>query len=140
MSTSRVFVVTGSKYHQLDITDQKSIDKLRDYLVEHHGGLDVLVNNAGIAFRGESPLSGAQATVGCNFFGTLNVCEALFPLIRYGGSVVNVSSISAINAFRRLSESLKDRFNDPCLTVEGQHLVFVSFGSIFICLNYIIVY
>jgi len=73
------------KYHQLDITDQKSIDKLRHYLVEHHGGLDVLVNNAGTAYKGTStaPFSEqAEVTCKCNFFGTLNVCDALFPILK----------------------------------------------------------
>ena len=106
-------------YHQLDITDQNSINKLRDHLSEKHGGLDVLVNNAGIAYRGESPYNGALATVGCNFFGTLNVCDALVPLLRSKGSVVNVSSISSINAFKRLTPELKLKFTDRALTIEG---------------------
>lgn len=39
-------------FHQLDIADLKSIQTLRDFLKEKYGGLDVLVNNAGIAFKG----------------------------------------------------------------------------------------
>ena len=39
------------RFHQLDILDQSSIDRLKGYLVKEHGGLDVLVNNAGIAFK-----------------------------------------------------------------------------------------
>ena len=40
-----------AKFHQLDIDDSASIDRLRDFLKEQYGGLDVLVNNAGIAFK-----------------------------------------------------------------------------------------
>ena len=36
------------KFHQLDILSGESIKKLGDFLVEKYGGLDVLVNNAGI--------------------------------------------------------------------------------------------
>lgn len=38
------------KFHQLDINDQKSVDELRDYIKNTHGGFDLLVNNAAIAF------------------------------------------------------------------------------------------
>ncbi|XP_069800733.1 carbonyl reductase [NADPH] 1-like isoform X2 [Dendropsophus ebraccatus] len=39
-------------FHQLDINDLTSIRALRDFLKEKYGGLDVLINNAGIAFKG----------------------------------------------------------------------------------------
>lgn len=38
-------------FHQLDITEKSSIIKLKDHLVAKHGGLDLLVNNAAIAFK-----------------------------------------------------------------------------------------
>lgn len=39
------------KFHQLDVTDEESIKKLFDYLKDTYGGLDILVNNAAIAFK-----------------------------------------------------------------------------------------
>jgi NAD(P)-dependent dehydrogenase (short-subunit alcohol dehydrogenase family) len=39
------------RFHQLDIDDLQSIRVLRDFLRKEYGGLDVLVNNAGIAFK-----------------------------------------------------------------------------------------
>ncbi|XP_064135808.1 carbonyl reductase [NADPH] 1-like [Loxodonta africana] len=39
------------RFHQLDIDDLQSIRALRDFLRREYGGLDVLVNNAGIAFK-----------------------------------------------------------------------------------------
>ena len=109
-----------AKYHQLDITDQNSIEELRDYLVEKYGGLDVLVNNAGIAFRGNSPYHGAVNTVGCNFFGTMNVFETLITKVKDNGCIVYVSSISGSNAFSRLSEGLKTRLSNPSLSINGK--------------------
>lgn len=38
-------------FHQLDICDQGSCLKLRTFLEENYGGLDVLINNAGVAFK-----------------------------------------------------------------------------------------
>ncbi len=39
------------KFHQLDINDGESIARLREHLKKTHGGLDILINNAGIAFK-----------------------------------------------------------------------------------------
>ena len=41
------------RFHQLDIDNPQSIRALRDFLLKEYGGLDVLVNNAGIAFKGK---------------------------------------------------------------------------------------
>ena len=39
------------KFHQLDLCDKASIDRLKNFLQTTYGGLDVLVNNAGMAFK-----------------------------------------------------------------------------------------
>ena len=36
------------KFHPLDVGDQSSIDSFADYLKNEHGGIDVLINNAGV--------------------------------------------------------------------------------------------
>ena len=38
------------EFHQLDILSAESIEKFKSHLEQKHGGLDVLVNNAGIAY------------------------------------------------------------------------------------------
>lgn len=76
------------RYHQLDISDRGSIESFRQYLNDAHGGLDILVNNAGIAYKHDSTApfgEQAEVTCGVNFFGTLNLCDALKPLIRPHG-------------------------------------------------------
>ena len=42
------------EFRQLDITDASSIAALAAQLRQSHGGIDVLVNNAGIAYKGEN--------------------------------------------------------------------------------------
>jgi carbonyl reductase 1 len=39
------------KFHQLDVTDQKSLETFRDFIKNEHGGIDVLVNNAATAYK-----------------------------------------------------------------------------------------
>ncbi|CAG7699118.1 unnamed protein product, partial [Allacma fusca] len=72
-------------FHQLDIDSLDSIKAFRKYLESTHGGIDVLVNNAAMAYKqGATEPFGEQAehTVRVNFLGTLNVCNELFPLLR----------------------------------------------------------
>jgi len=83
------------KYYQLDITDDDSVEALHDFIKEKHGGIDVLINNAGIAYTNDSKAPFAEqanVTVEANFFGTRRVCAVLFPLLRKGARVVNVTS------------------------------------------------
>ena len=39
------------KFHQLDLTDKSSCEKLKTFLQSNYGGLDILVNNAGMAYK-----------------------------------------------------------------------------------------
>jgi NAD(P)-dependent dehydrogenase (short-subunit alcohol dehydrogenase family) len=43
--------VKGVKFHQLDIDDISSINRFADYIKSKYGGLDVLINNAAIAYK-----------------------------------------------------------------------------------------
>uniref|UniRef100_A0AC34QCY4 Carbonyl reductase n=1 Tax=Panagrolaimus sp. JU765 TaxID=591449 RepID=A0AC34QCY4_9BILA len=82
-------------FHQLEITDENSVKKLAEYLKKTHGGLDVLINNAGFLYPSEStvdPVTKAEVTNNINYYGTKLVSKHLIPLIREGGRVVNVCS------------------------------------------------
>jgi carbonyl reductase 1 len=82
-------------FHQLDIDDPSSIEKMRDFMKKKYDGIDVLINNAAIAFKGNAtePM-GVQADLTCktNYWSTKNVCDLLFPTLKPGARVVNVSS------------------------------------------------
>ncbi len=41
----------NAKFHQLDLNDPASIDRIKQFLQKNYGGLDLLVNNAGIAYK-----------------------------------------------------------------------------------------
>jgi len=81
--------------HLLDIDDKTSVQTLRDYMKEKYGGIDILVNNAAIAFKqAATEPFGVQATVTLktNYWNTKQACEILFPILKPGARVVNVSS------------------------------------------------
>ena len=108
----------------IDIEDDKSVTTARDFLKANHGGLDVLVNNAGFAFNHDSQTGFAEqamVTVRTNYYGTQRVCNLLFPLLTPGARVVNVSSscgqLSMIDGEN--CEALRAKFSDPHLTEAG---------------------
>lgn len=86
------------RFHQLDITDADSVASFAEFIRKTYGGLDVLVNNAGLAYGAKEPKTNtsiveqAKKTIRTNFVGTNKVCRALFPLLRPHARVVNISS------------------------------------------------
>ncbi|XP_021500503.1 carbonyl reductase [NADPH] 3 [Meriones unguiculatus] len=107
------------RFHPLDIDDLQSIRALRDFLRREYGGLNVLVNNAGIAFRMDDPTPfdvQAEVTLKTNFFATRNVCTELLPIMKPHGRVVNVSSLQGSRALENCSEQLQERFRCDTLT------------------------
>lgn len=82
-------------FHTLDITDPASRNEFVQYIKTRHGGVDVLINNAGIAFPNsstESFATQARVTLATNYTATKEFCEAIFPFLRPNARVVNVSS------------------------------------------------
>lgn len=79
----------------LDLGKEETIEQLRDLMKEKYGGIDVLVNNAGIAFdvdATESFAEQARVTLATNYWANKRCCEILFPILKSGARVVNMSS------------------------------------------------
>ncbi|XP_042312610.1 carbonyl reductase [NADPH] 1-like [Sceloporus undulatus] len=108
-------------FHQLDINDLQSIQALRDFLKAKYGGLNVLVNNAGIAFKAADTTPfhiQAEVTMKTNFFATRNICNELLPLIKPKGRVVNVSSVMSTRSLSKCSQALQQKFRSETITEE----------------------
>ena len=83
-----------------DLTDPDSIDALAAHVLERHGHVDVLVNNAGKSIRRSLALSfdrpqDFQRTIDVNYVGPVRLLLALLPSMceRGEGHLVNVSTI-----------------------------------------------
>ncbi|XP_026164758.1 carbonyl reductase [NADPH] 1 isoform X1 [Mastacembelus armatus] len=107
------------KFHQLDINDLNSITTAADYFKEKYGGVDVLVNNAGIAFKvaDTTPFAvQAEVTLKTNFFATRDMLTHFLPIIKAGGRVVNVSSFVGSRTLNQCSLALQQRFRSEDIT------------------------
>ncbi|KAL4657009.1 carbonyl reductase NADPH 1-like [Arapaima gigas] len=108
-------------FRHLDITDPESVRAARDFFKEKYGGLDVLINNAGIAFKmaDKTPFGiQAEVTLKTNFLSTRDMCNMFLPIIKPGGRVVNVSSVMSSIALSRCSPELQARFRSEDITEE----------------------
>lgn len=83
----------------IDVSDDRSVERLASEIEEDLGQLDVLVNNAGILYdTWQRPLSAdldvVREALETNTFGAWRTARAFVPLMRRsgGGRIVNVSS------------------------------------------------
>jgi NAD(P)-dependent dehydrogenase (short-subunit alcohol dehydrogenase family) len=96
--------------HCADLSDLERCDALVREVNEQHGGVDVLVNNAGRSIRRSLALSqdrfhDFQRTMQLNYFGAVKLVLGFLPGMkeRRGGHVINISSIGVQTSPPRFS-------------------------------------
>jgi short-subunit dehydrogenase len=116
-----------------DVTDEDAAQRLLAEAEHQHGGLDLLVNNAGVIQVGplsamrESDFRDAMETM---YFAPLRLILAARPMMRRGGTIVNVTSlggriaaphllpyVGAKFALTGLSEGLRAELADEGISV-----------------------
>jgi len=100
---------------QLDVTDDISITKAIDTVINESGRIDVLVNNAGYGLIGsveDMSIEEMKAQYETNVFGTFRVTKAVLPHMRKqrGGSIINISSIAGRIALPLYSAYVSTKF------------------------------
>lgn len=91
---------TGAVFN-IDVTDPSAVKKMADHFFSLWGGVDLLVNNAGIAVGGavgEVALKDWKKIVDVNFWGMLHGCHEFIPRMRAqgGGRILNVASAAGL--------------------------------------------
>ena len=86
--------------HPADLSDVDDIERMAREVVDQHGGVDILINNAGRSIRRSLERSfdrfhDYERTMQLNYFGALKLIMAFLPGMqeRKGGHIINVSSI-----------------------------------------------
>jgi len=110
----RVDQVDADLVLPLDVTDPSSCEAFVEQAVGGLGGLDVLVNNAGLAL-GRDPVDDSndrdEATVlETNVLGLMRMTRLCLPKLRDGGHIVNMGSVAGIWAYANGSSYVTSKF------------------------------
>jgi len=93
-----------------DVSDLDACDHLIDQIIDDHGAIDILINNAGRSIRRSISLScdrfhDFERTMQLNYFGSLRLILRTLPGMsaRRKGQVINISSIGVLSNSPRFS-------------------------------------
>ena len=99
---------------ELDVTDPASCERFVAAAVEELGGVDVLVNNAGLAL-GRDPFDDSteadeEVVLETNVHGLIRMTRLCLPHIRDGGHIVNMGSVAGMWAYPNGSLYVTSKF------------------------------
>jgi len=88
-----------------DVGRYEQVQRLADFVVEKFGGVDILINNAGVGiFASVAEISPQQwrQVLDTNLTGVYHCCHAMIPHLRKrgGGYIINISSLAGKNPFK----------------------------------------
>jgi short-subunit dehydrogenase len=120
----------------VDLTDGDAPERVRAHVEANHGRLDLLVNNAGAAWRGgfaESGYANVHRHMELNFEAVVRLTEALLPMLRQAApsAIVNVASTAGRVSRARTGAYSASKFaligwNDSLYAEERPHGVHVG--------------
>jgi len=103
--TERMMANAGSKTsrHRLDVADREAVAAFPKEIRAAHGGVDLLVNNAGVALGGafeQVAEEDFEWLFGVNFWGVVRMTRAFLPHLRASDDarIVNISSVFGLIA------------------------------------------
>ncbi|MEO6155561.1 MAG: SDR family oxidoreductase [Thermomonas sp.] len=84
-----------------NVTVETDLQAAADWLQQHWGGVDVVINNAGVAQMGGIDIASAddwQWIVDINLLGVVRGCRIFTPMLRAqgGGQLVNIASMAGL--------------------------------------------
>lgn len=111
----------------LDVSSAESLNTAVEHIKQHHGRVDVLVNNAGFGLYGaveDVPMEEARYQFDVNVFGVARLTQLLLPHMRENkfGKIINITSMGGkiytpLGAWYHASKHALEGFSD-CLRLE----------------------
>lgn len=120
------------KFQILDISNVKSVDDFKNFLIKEYGGIDVFVHNAGIAYSAKDPTppyEQAKVTISVNYTSAVNVCDTILPIMKPHGRMCILASQSGTYALSRCSAQNRLLFKSPDITIEQLDKMMEDFVS-----------
>ncbi len=97
----------GGYYYKCNIANQHEVKNTVEKIIDQHTGIDILINNAGIAHIGNAENTSHEdfeRLMTVNVKGVYNCLHEVLPFMKQkGGSIVNMASVAAL-------VGLSDRF------------------------------
>jgi 3-hydroxy acid dehydrogenase/malonic semialdehyde reductase len=99
---------------ELDVTDPEGSERFVEEAVDELGGLDVLVNNAGLGL-GRDPFDDSreedeETVLETNVHGVLRMTRLCLPHIRDGGHIVNMGSVAGRQPYENAAVYIASKF------------------------------
>ncbi|WP_115787178.1 glucose 1-dehydrogenase [Arthrobacter silvisoli] len=112
---------SGALYVHLDVTSPQDWEAAVAAAVDTFGGLNILVNNAGIvnfASIEDYTLEQWNSVIAVNLTGTFNGIKAAIPALKKskGGSIINVSSTAGLRGYEQIPGYTASKFGVRGLT------------------------
>ncbi len=90
--------------HVVDVRSQKAVERYALDAEQQHGGVDIVINNAGLTVRAtleDVSYEDFELVIDVNMWGVIYGCKSFLPLLRKRpeGHIVNISSINAMVPF-----------------------------------------
>jgi 3-hydroxy acid dehydrogenase / malonic semialdehyde reductase len=99
---------------ELDVTDPESCERFVKAAIEQLGGIDILVNAAGLALGRDlfdrSTEEDERTVLETNVNGLIRMTRLCLPHIRDGGHIVNIGSIAGRQAYEKASVYVASKF------------------------------
>jgi NADP-dependent 3-hydroxy acid dehydrogenase YdfG len=99
---------------ELDVTDRESCESFLSEALEALGGLDIIVNNAGLALGREpfweSTDEDEATVIETNVLGLLRMTRLALAHLRDGGHIVNIGSIAGRQAYENAAVYVASKF------------------------------
>jgi 3-hydroxy acid dehydrogenase / malonic semialdehyde reductase len=100
--------------HELDVTDPESCQRFVAAAIAELGGLDLLVNNAGLGLGRDPFWDGSEqdeeTVLETNVHGLLRMTRLCLPHLRDGGHIVNLGSIAGRQAYENAAVYVASKF------------------------------